>query len=276
MRILMAGDTHGDLHHLRYLLTVAKEQKCDRIFVLGDFGWWAHMSWGVSFLEQLDLSANLKNIHIYWLDGNHDKISHLYKHYSDPQYLDPEGFIKTHPYLHYAPRGHRWTWDDVRFIACGGAYSIDKEYRLIQEGNTGRGTQWFPEEQMSDREMDRILENREPVDVLLAHDMPKGANPGWHRKSPLECEENQNRLQRAIQVLDPSLYLHGHLHWPYEHEMFYSHEGPTRDMRSVKVVGLDCNGNAAQWPGYKREASWMVLDTADIKIQGGVDASNYL
>ncbi len=273
----MAGDTHGDLHHLRYLLTVAKDKKCDRIFVLGDFGWWAHTRWGVSFLEQLSLSANLKNIRIYWLDGNHDKISHLYKHYGSDQYLDPEGFIQTHPYLHYAPRGKRWIWDGVRFIALGGAWSIDKKERLIQERNSGPGTQWFPEEQMTDREMDQILKNREPVDVMLAHDMPRGSDPGWHRKSFQECEENQNRLQWAVRALDPMLYLHGHLHWPYEFEMWHSAKGLSVSI--TKVIGLDCNGNSAQWPGYKREASWMVFDTAEFsrtKVTETSDASNHV
>ena len=264
MKILMAGDTHGDLHHLRYLFTIAKQHECDRIFVLGDFGWWAHMQWGVEFLEQLNLSANLKNIHVYWLDGNHDKISHLYEHYGSPEHLDPEGFVRTHPYLHYAPRGHRWTWDEVRFISLGGAYSVDKRERLIRERNSGPGSEWFPEEQMTDRDMDVILENREPVDVMLAHDMPRGANPGWSRNNFLECEENQNRLRVAVQTLSPVLYLHGHLHWPYEDEMWFGHIGPTREMRSIKIVGLDCNGNGAQWPGYTQEASWMVLDTVDV------------
>lgn len=265
MKILMAGDTHGDFHHLHYLLKVAQEEGCDRIFVVGDFGWWAHMESGVSFLAQVDLAAALKGIRIYWLDGNHDKISDLYQHYSDPKYLDPEGFIQTHPYLHYAPRGHRWTWDGVTFIALGGAYSVDKDWRIKGlEQSSGSQMYWFPEEQMSDLDMAQILQNRDLVDVMLAHDMPRGANPQWNQKNILECQENQDRMRHAVQTLDPVLYIHGHLHWAYEDEMWFGHMGPMRDMHSVKVIGLDCNGNGAQWAGYTRPDSWLVLDTADV------------
>ena len=43
MRILLAGDTHGNTTHVRYLIDVAVDQGCDRIFQLGDFGAWEHM-----------------------------------------------------------------------------------------------------------------------------------------------------------------------------------------------------------------------------------------
>lgn len=272
MKILMAGDTHGDMGHVRYLLQVAQRERCDRVFVLGDFGYWEHTPEGVKFLQRVDLNANLCNIPVYFLDGNHDKTSLLLEKYNVVDDGDAEGFLMVREYVRYARRGLSWVWDDVEFIALGGAYSVDKESRLEREAKTGKPESlWFPEEEMTDEELDEILEERmtRPVDVILAHDMPFGSSPGWNRKHFDECLPNQRRLQRAVQVLRPTLYLHGHLHHRYTSQAAYHVEKADGGyMDYCRVEGLDCNTNDQQnyllgLPTAGGEASWYVLDTED-------------
>lgn len=268
MKILIAGDTHGDLDHCQYLIQMAKAQKCDRIFIVGDFGYWEHMADGVQFLNQLDLYANLKNIVVYWLDGNHDKTSLVLQRYDGPEHQDPEGFLKVRPYIRYARRGHEWVWGHVRFVAMGGAHSVDKEPRLYREDREGLppGSLWFPEEEMTDNEVTEILLNwcgREMpvIDVVLAHDKPRRANPGWTRPDILSCRPNQDRLQDALAQWMPMRMYHGHLHWPYEDEILYENfEGM---LTRTLVIGLGCNtAGAAHY--QKPEQSWTVLDTDEI------------
>jgi calcineurin-like phosphoesterase family protein len=264
VKILIAGDTHGDLGQLQYLVKEAKKRGCDRVFVLGDFGYWEHAPEGRQFLDRLDTYANLNNIHVYFCDGNHDKTSLLLKKYSGNE--DPEGFLLVRPYVHYAGRGHRWTWDHVAFIALGGAYSVDKAYRLELEASKETkykaGDLWFPEEEMSDEDMAKILLDSTPVDIIVAHDKPRGSNPGWNRKGWIECLPNQDRLQLAVQALSPQLYFHGHLHWWYKEEMRHSTLDGT--VMETTVYGLSCEPASNQWPGYERQHSWHVLDTLDI------------
>ncbi len=265
MKILVAGDTHGNIRHTEYLIRTAASQGCSRVFVVGDFGYWEHTKAGVQFLDQVDAYSSDWGIPVYFLDGNHDKTSLLLTKYDAPKNLDGDGFIVVRTNVFYARRGLRWTWDGLRFIALGGAYSVDKEMRLDQEERFSSKfppeSLWFPEEEMSDWDMSEILEDREPVDVILAHDKPRGSNPRWHRKDIAETWPNQDRLQRAVQRLDPELYIHGHLHWPYVDQMWHSHDGITRDMHVTTVVGLDCDGHAGP-----KDKSWTVLDTEKVRL----------
>lgn len=266
MKILLAGDTHGDIEHTQYLVRIALTKECDRIFVLGDFGYWEHQEDGVKFLDQLNEYAAGLGVHVYFLDGNHDKTSLLMKKYEGLR--DQENFVIVRPHILYAPRGWRWEWDGVSFIALGGAYSPDKDWRLQQEemypAELGPESLWFPEEEMTDEDMDAILEeNRFSVDVMLAHDKPRGSNPKWNRKDFPECIPNQDRLQRAVRVLNPRSYFHGHLHYFYTDEIWYGVADGS--MGSTKVMALLCNpesgGDGA--PYVNKSLSWQVLDTAE-------------
>lgn len=271
----MAGDTHGNLAHSTYLVMTALANDCDRVFVLGDFGFWEHTKKGVKFLDSLNEYAAERNVVVYFLDGNHDKTSLLVERYSDQ--VDDEGFLLVRPNIRYAGRGHRWTWDSVRFASFGGAYSVDKEWRLHEEefnaGKYGfkegdREFLWFPEEEFSDEEMDLWLEDDSHVDVILAHDKPRGANPKWNRKDFVECVPNQDRLMRACRVLRPSLFMHGHLHHFYTDEMWYG-AGPYSRMHVTKVVGLLPDpeaGDSGHYPNKK--LSWQVLDTDEKAFWG--------
>lgn len=255
MRILLAGDTHGNTRHVQYLLKIAKEQDCDSIFQVGDFGAWEHFASGVEYFDTVDRHARLHGIPVYWLDGNHDKTSLVLDKYGDNK--DEEGFILCRPHLRYAPRGHVWEWAGKTFIALGGAYSVDKDYRLAVEAHQGQGggRHWFPEEEMTDQDMETFI-LKSPVavvDYMFTHDKPRGSNPGWNRKDIPECWHNQDRIQKAMTALKPELLVHGHLHYLYNDTVAY--EGG-----ETKILGLDCDPAAAEGYRYRQQNSWAVLD----------------
>lgn len=276
MKILIAGDVHGNGSHLRYLNRVADEQEADKIFQVGDFGYWEHMPDGVKFLNRANDLAHISDVDLYFLDGNHDKLSLLLEKYTE---RDEEGFLIVRERVKYAPRGHRWTWGGARFIALGGAYSIDKEYRLgLERKGSGKpGRYWFPEEEMTDGDMAKILAGPTesewwehegtmvqiqhpvpPVHVILAHDKPRASNPRWNRKTFPECLPNQDRLQLAVLALKPKLFVHGHLHYRYTDTI------QCGDDQYTQVEGLDCDPEEAMYPSYTPSASWLVVDTEDL------------
>lgn len=258
MKVFVLGDTHGNLTHSRYAINTAAKLGCDVVFQLGDFGYWEHVQSGVDFLDEVNEMAGEKRMPVYFLDGNHDKTSFLLsKHGED---VNEYGFNAVRRNIFYSGRGNRWTWDGVRFISLGGAYSVDKESRLWAEARRGESeTLWFPEEEMSDEDMEKILTDTTPVDVIFAHDKPRGAKPDWDRKDLMECWPNQDRLQRAVETLTPSLFMHGHLHYRYDQNVDYG--GPEGALRTVRVIGLAPDQYANEFPGYKRADSWYVLDT---------------
>lgn len=260
----MAGDIHGNTTHMRYLVDVARDQDCDRIFQLGDFGAWEHMSDGVQFMDKVANYARKNQVMIYFLDGNHDKTSLLMQKYSDDP--DDEGFLKVRDWIRYSPRGHRWTWDEVTFISLGGAYSVDKDYRvnvLEAQGSGKPERYWFPEEEMSDGYMSVILRDTTPVDVMLAHDKPRSSSPPWNRKDIPNCWPNQDRLQMAVTALTPAHFYHGHLHFLYQQDVDYGDLNGQR--RTVHVHGL-ASEPGGDYRGYQLSYSWHVFDTDDFKI----------
>jgi len=271
MRILLAGDTHRNPHHLLYLLGIAVDEGVTIVFVVGDFGALEHTSKGAEFFETTQHYAQQCGITVYFLDGNHDKTSLVIERYADR--LDEEGFLICRPRVRYAPRGHRWSWGGVRFMAFGGAYSVDKMLRLewehrerkrrmervVKYGSTVNpdtsGMHWFPEEQATEQDVQRILAaDSSPIDVLLTHDKPNGATPpGWTYNQPDECYPNQERIQRLAEALRPKLLVHGHLHYPYQQLV------PIGGAARMQVIGLDCDGPSF-YPHYDPTNSWMVLD----------------
>lgn len=300
MKILIAGDTHGDYEHVSYLFRMAREHGAKKIFVVGDFGYWEHTSWGVRYLDVIDQLAGEygDEITLYFLRGNHDKMSMLLKLYDKPSNIDDEGFIIIrHPSVRFARDGHIWAWGNTRFIALGGAYSTDKYYRLARESKDAedirdairrytteaqfnelaiaedfRETQWFPEEEMTDADMEAILEktgqqNHRPygwavVDVVLCHDKPRASRPDWNRKNEPSCLPNQDRIQRAVLALRPPRLIHGHLHYRYTDTIRCGDD----DLWTT-VDGLDCNTRDAEDRIYGSVGrppdpldSWLILD----------------
>lgn len=254
MKILLAGDSHGRSHTIKKYLKQANESECDLVFVLGDFGYWEHTYDGVEFLDEVNRLCRDMCMPVYFLDGNHDKTSLLLRLYREQ---DEEGFIQVRHWLKYSPRGHRWTWDGVRFVSFGGAYSVDKGWRLEKErenmlrisklnamrpitnqlNEDTSGTMWFPEEEMTDADMEKFLTDTTPVDVMLTHDKPRATTPECIRKDLPECWPNQDRIQRALTTLQPKLHFHGHLH-----DMYVQDIRCGDDDRFTKVIGLAADG----------------------------------
>lgn len=266
---MLAGDVHGFFSHAITLLDRARNKGVARIFQLGDFGAWEHTADGVKFFDDVSRYAAKRGITVYFLDGNHDKTSLLLEKYGERR--DDEGFLIARDNLRYAPRGHRWTWSGTRFIALGGAYSVDKAWRVQLEcinqlkaqkaaahsGGVARnwiGALWFPEEEMTDEQFMAIMDaDSSPVDAILSHDKPRASNVGWNRKDFLDCLPNQNRLQHALVELRAKRLYHGHLHYPYTDRV------PTRDGGYARVFGLDCDPRAAEHPDYRVEDSYAII-----------------
>jgi len=229
-RILFAGDVHGNLSHVRRLLAVAIRERCDRIVQLGDFGYWPHMS---DFDDEVaELSAKA-GIAWYWLDGNHENFDAL----EDAVDMASPVPVLMANGLTYLPRGCTWEWDGVRFMAFGGGYSIDKQWRV-------EGSSWWPQELPTRLEQERALEAT-VVDVLLTHDAPEGTcpiiNPGY--KGDEISSANRRWITELATTHDPDILIHGHYHHRY-----------SADLDGIRVEGLDCDENP--------DKSWLVLDLA--------------
>lgn len=247
---MVAGDTHGNTPFVAYyLIPVASALGVDQIIQVGDFGYWEHSPEGVDFLDSIDQVLGKAGIPLYWLHGNHDKTSLLLDKYKR---LTIEGFIEVRKNVFYIPQGLSWQWQDnamhpysadnagaVTARAFGGAYSIDKTWRLDIERQRGEPESlWFPEEEMTDADMDLLLAGAKPRTIVFSHDKPRSSDPGVPLKDWPACQHNQDRLQRALLAHQPKMWIHGHLHHRYVNTVRCG------DDKYTSVIGLSCDDRA--------------------------------
>jgi len=255
-RVLLAGDTHADIWHVQKLFEVA-EADADVIVQLGDFGFWEHTDAGVEYLDHVEELAASFEMGLLWLDGNHENHQWLRQQYQPARVpgckragheqdaphehlVNPDGTWPIRDHIAYLPRGHRWTWQGVRFLAVGGAYSIDKKWRVP-------GLSWWPEEELTDDDVRRACRGGR-TDVLLTHDAPLGAIPPGMR-SIRASDANRQRVRQIVDHTRPVVQFHGHFHAFYTDQV--THPGGT-----TRVVGLASNIEA--------DRSWAWLDLPEL------------
>jgi hypothetical protein len=172
-RLLVAGDTHGNLDWIGTLSKLAARHGCQGVVHLGDFGLWPDQRVWRSELRAvindrwLDAVAERAAHHGVWwrfIDGNHD--AHPVARHAYP--ADDNGVrpIRT-GLLDWADRGAVWSWCGVRFGGLGGGVSIDRQFRK-------EGQSWWPTEFITDDDVNTLIDRAGPegVDVLVCHDAP--------------------------------------------------------------------------------------------------------
>lgn len=235
MDLMLAGDVHGDLNHWQVLTGACRRFGVNRIFQLGDFGYFDHLGSHRGNMDKISKIAARNDVHIYWLDGNHDNHPLLWDLYQEE---DDEGFIVVRDNIRYSPRGHHWTWEGVRFVSVGGAYSIDKEYRHP-------GVSWWDTEMITENDVQKAVSGGK-VDVALFHDAPKHVDllPYFHvrgtnafYKQDHNSLLNRERLHDVVVGCEPKYIWHGHMHLRYMDDRFHIGGHP------VRVEGLGMNGH---------------------------------
>lgn len=245
---MIAGDTHmNPVHIVDTLFTAARDSDTHKIFVVGDFGYWPRKSDGQWFLDAIDKVLPALDATLYFLDGNHED-HHALRDLQDRN-EDSEGFWRIRENVRYAPRGHRWTWNDVDFLSLGGAFSIDRNWRRV-------GESFFFEETIDPEDVERAKGDK--VNIMLTHDVPAGidiervmiANMryGFHKIN--ESYRNTMYVREVLDNVHPELLIHGHYHLKYQQVL---------DNDYTTVVGLSCDGSAKQ--------SYVILDLDDYKTR---------
>lgn len=245
-RIAFAGDWHENTDWPERAIEHAKELGADVVVHLGDFGY----NFTRPFLDGVTAELSRAGIPLLFVDGNHENFTRLYRY---P--VGPDGLRKLTDGVWHLPRGFRWEWGAVHFLALGGAYSVDRPYRVP-------GVSWWPEETIGRADVARVAASGF-ADVLISHDCPAGVViPGIDDRTtpppfpPLEilrANEHRQVLRAAIDQVQPSVIWHGHYHVRYETVADLGY-GP------VMVRGLDCDGSSL-------EANVQVVDVRDLLVR---------
>jgi hypothetical protein len=231
-KIAFAGDWHADAPYALTAVNWAKDQGVDTMVHVGDFGYRFVDGFSASFIRSLTDELKKLDMQLYFVDGNHDNHEFLA---SLPTEFN--GTRKVTEQVVYMPRGLRWTWGELDFLALGGAYSVDKPRRIP-------GQSWWPGETISYADYQKAVDGGK-VNILISHDCPDGvAIPGLHHGVEFFGQEqidiaNHARmpLTNAVIETEPNAVFCGHFHVRHSETIQY-------EVHDFDVHILNCNGNA--------------------------------
>lgn len=220
MKILAIGDTHCNTSAIcNVAIPQARKNDCEYIVQCGDFGYLEHEDDGRRFLHKVSKHLVRNNLIMYWIDGNHDNHPKLWAEYPPGD----DGLCLIRPNLFYVPRGTVFKLGHVTCLGLGGAFSIDREWRLEQEKKSGKPLTWYwPTEMITSGDCATACENAErygPIDIMFTHEAPTGLDiPGHHADDkwrwPLS-NINRDFLREVFDEVQPKLLIHGHHHRRY-------------------------------------------------------------
>lgn len=170
--IYITGDTHGQFGRIEEFCERLKTSREDILIILGDaginFSGQTQDSLKKRFLESLSIT-------LFCIHGNHEQRPYTIDSYKEKSWHGGTVYYEEKYPLLFAKDGEVFDLDGKQVIVMGGAYSIDKMFRLIY------GYGWWEDEQPSE-EIKKYVEAQLDklgwkVDVVLSHTTPLKYEP---------------------------------------------------------------------------------------------------
>lgn len=177
---VITGDTHGDvatrLEQIFYEYYIPEETG---VIILGDAGF-------NYFLNKTDEKTKQKaeayGCYIYCVRGNHEERPQNISSYTIVYDKNVDGhvwFEKEHPLIRFFIDGCEYNIKGYSVLVIGGAYSVDKYYRILRAGlteetNDPKKSGWFSSELLTKNEMNTISDvvKGKSYDFVLTHCAP--------------------------------------------------------------------------------------------------------
>ena len=171
--VVLTGDTHGKFNRIWDYCKKYSANKADNIVILGDAG----INFAGGARDEM-VKLGLKNLPctLLMIHGNHEMRPERAGSYEEIEWHGGMVYVEpAYPNLLFAKDGEIYDIAGQRCIAVGGAYSIDKPWRLAQ------GWPWFADEQPSDEIKTRVEQRLSAegwkVDIVLSHTYPLKYEP---------------------------------------------------------------------------------------------------
>lgn len=210
--IYFTGDVHGSSYDLINRFSNIELTPDDVIVILGDAGF-------NYFGNRKDLAnkMHIKNeicATVFCVHGNHERRPETISTYITREFLGGTVYFEPEfPNLVFAVDGERYLFDVYTALVMGGAYSVDKYYRLKS------GHHWFSDEQISEEKRLQILDSiraNPTVDLVLTHTCPYEWQPTDLFLPSVDQSAVDNTMEHFFseceQILNYKCWLFGHFH----------------------------------------------------------------
>lgn len=241
--IYFSGDIHGSPWGVKRFCEKQKLTKEDTLILLGDVGANYYGDW--RDVEMKKVMATLVPT-ILCIHGNHEMRPLHIAGYHETVWRCGKVWVQDqYPNILFAQDGEIFNINGLNYIVIGGAYSVDKYYRLA------RGYGWWEDEQPSE-EIKAYVEKQlqgHDIDVILSHTCPFKYEP---REMFLDMVDQstvdastEHWLDQIEESTDYVAWFCGHWHTDKRidrmHFLFHSFEseeqiGLTEDERIERVA----------------------------------------
>lgn len=176
--IYVTGDTHGDFSRIKEFCMKYNTTINDIMIILGDAG--INFS---SYYNDLNKKRFIRKIPItlFCIHGNHERRPHTVIKDNQPAYKEVKFYggmtywEEDFPNIYFAKDGEVFEFNTLRTLVIGGAYSVDKPYRIKN------GYPWFKDEQPSEEIKNKVRQTIKnynyDFDMVLSHTIPYAYMP---------------------------------------------------------------------------------------------------
>ena len=219
-KFYITGDTHGNFNRIDYFCQRFETSKEDILCILGDAGINYYLNKKDYMLKQVlqDMPITFFCIH-----GNHEErpfniSTYITKKWNGGTVYYEEEF----PNILFAKDGEIYNINGKSILVIGGAYSVDKEYRLL------KGWSWFKDEQPNKeiiKYIEKQITKQRHFDIVLSHTCPIKTEPR-HMFLPFIDQSKVDKttellLQRIADWITFDNWYFGHFHGHWDNGKYH-------------------------------------------------------
>ena len=211
--VLYTGDTHGKIQKITNAIRNGFVTADDTIVILGDAGF--NYYGNDSGDKRTKSRLNKEGVTVFCIHGNHEMRPETIHTYITKMWNGGTVYCEEeYPNILFAKDGEIFDLDGRKTIVIGGAYSVDKFYRLHN------GYRWFPDEQPSEEtkaRVEAVLEGCNwEIDQVLTHTCPSKYIPAEAFLSCVDQSTVDNSTEEWLDTIEERLkygrWLCGHWH----------------------------------------------------------------
>lgn len=197
--IYITGDIHGSLDPIRALCNKYSPTEKDVIVILGDVGvnyYGGHKDKKIKY-QMNDIGCTFFCIH-----GNHENRPQNISSYKEKEWMGGRVLYEDdYPNLLFPLDGDIFNLDGKKCLVIGGAYSVDKFYRL------SLGYNWWADEQPSSsiKAYVNCQVEYNKIDVVFSHTCPAKYKPTECFLSGIDQSKVDNSTEEWLDKIEESL-----------------------------------------------------------------------